>query len=180
MMIELEVSPGRITWQWAWKMSLIMIVISVALFATKIDSKSLLNYIVYIPFVFGLMMAIKQHKDRDLDGYITIRRAFTTGFRYASIVSFAMGLFMYVYLKFINPQVFEQSLVEAENLMLDQGQAEEQIAMALDMAKSWGVFMAAVSASIGYTLLGAFFSLIGALIFKNQKPIYIEVEREEI
>jgi len=87
---------------------------------------------------------------------------------------------MYIYLKFINPQVFAQSLIEAENIMLDQGQSDDQIELALSMARSWGVFMAAISASIGYTLLGAVLSLIGAAIFKNAKPIYIEMERDEL
>ncbi|ADY51186.1 hypothetical protein Pedsa_0609 [Pseudopedobacter saltans DSM 12145] len=179
-MQELEVRPGRVTLKWAWKMALIMILITIALFYTKVDAKSFLNYVVYIPFIFGLMMAIKEHKEKDLEGFISFRRAFTTGFRYASIISFIMGVFMYIYLRFINPQVFEQSLVEAENIMLDQGKSDDQIEMALSMARSWGVFMAAISASIGYTLFGGFLSLIGAAIFKNARPIYVEVERDEL
>lgn len=179
-MQELEVRPGRVTFKWAWKMALVMILITIALFYAKMDQKSFLSYVVYIPFIFGLMMAIKEHKEKDLEGYISFRRAFTTGFRYASVISFVMGIFMYIYLKFINPQVFEQSLVDAENMMLDQGQSEEQIGIALSVARSWGVFMAAISASIGYTLLGAVFSLIGAAIFKNARPVYIEIERDEL
>lgn len=179
-MNELEVRPGRVTLQWAWKMALVMIAVTIALFYTKVNEKSFLNYIVYVPFIFGLMMAIKEHRDKDLEGYISFRRAFTTGFRYASIISFVMGVFMYIYLKFINPQVFEQSLVEAENIMLDQGKSEDAIEMAISVARNWGIFMAAISASIGYTLLGGLLSFVGASIFKKGKPIYIEVEREEM
>ncbi|GEM_PF-4141335 len=179
-MQELEVRPGRVTFKWAWKMALVMILIAIALFYVNVNQNSFLNYVVYIPFVLGLMMAIKEHKEKDLEGYISFSRAFTTGFRYASVISLVMGLFMYIYLKLINPQVVEQSLIETEKLMLNKGESQEAIKSAITKARSWGVFMLAVNASISYTLLGAVFSLIGAAIFKNARPVYIEIERDEL
>ncbi|MFD1630162.1 DUF4199 domain-containing protein [Pseudopedobacter beijingensis] len=179
-MNELEVSPGKITFRWAWQMATIMVVATLLVHFSGTDQKSPVVYLVYVPFVFGLMMSIKQHRDKDLEGFISIKRAFTTGFRYASLVSFVMGVFMFIYLKYINAEVFEQSLQEAERMMLSQGKSSEEIETGINMARSWGVFLAAISSSIGYTLLGAFLSLIAAFIFKNPRPIYIEVEREEL
>src|SRR5690606_11911840 len=106
----------------------------------------------YLPFFGCLIMAIKTHRDDELGGYISFGRAFSTGFRYSSLLSVFMGLFMLIYFKWLSPEVLEKGLNEAENQMLDQGKTSSEIKTAMEMARSYGPYFAALGTSIMYTL----------------------------
>src|SRR5690606_3751333 len=94
------------------------------------------------------------------------------GFRFSSLLSIFTGLFMMIYFKWLNPEVLEQGLIEAENQMLEQGKSSTEIETAMGMASSWGPYVAALGISIMYTLSGAVASLVFAYIFKREKPVF--------
>lgn len=171
-MEELEIRPNKTVFKWAALASLVMILLIYAFYFTNVDQKSYLNYLNYVPFFIGLVMAVKTHRDEELGGYISFGRAFSTGFRYSSLLSIFMGLFMLIYFKWLNPEVLEQGLNEAENQMLDQGKSSSEIKTAMEMARSWGPYFAALGTSIMYTLTGAAASLVFAFIMKREKPIF--------
>lgn len=178
-MRELDVRPTKIAATWA----IIAFVINVAaiyiFYLTGVESKSPINYISYLPFIVCLFLCIKYHKEKELGGYITYKRAFGTGFRYSSLLSILMGLFMYVYLKWLNQDVFEQGLITAENEMIDDGTSSDQIEMALEMAREWGPLIAAFTTTFMYTLSGAAISLIVASVLKNEEPMFANDEDQE-
>jgi len=171
-MEELEIRPNKTVFKWAALVALIMILLIYVFYFADVDQKSFLNYVSYLPFLGGLVMAVKTHRDAELGGYISFGRAFSTGFRYSSLLSIFMGLFMLVYFKWLNPEVLEQGLNEAENQMLDQGKSSSEIDTAMGLARSWGPYFAALGTSIMYTLTGAVASLVFAYIFKREKPIF--------
>ncbi len=176
-MEELEIRPNKTVFKWASLVALIMILLIYIFHFANVDQKSYLNYLSYLPFLGGLVMAVKSHRDEELGGYISFGRAFSTGFRYSSLLSIFMGLFMLIYFKWLNPEVLEQGLNEAENQMLDQGKSSHEIDTAMGLARSWGPYFAAIGTSIMYTLTGALASLVFAYIFKKEKPLY-ESEEE--
>ncbi|KHJ39216.1 hypothetical protein PBAC_05290 [Pedobacter glucosidilyticus] len=177
-MKELEVRPTKTASYWALLAFVMIVILTYVFYFAEVDQKSALNYITYIPFIACLALAIKNHKEKELDGYISFGRAFNTGFRFSSLLSLMMGLFMLVYLKWLNPDVLELGLVEAENQMLDQGQSSKQIDAAMSIARSWGPYLAAVTTAIMYTLTGAALSLVFAAIFKKEAPMFEESESE--
>lgn len=171
-MEELEIRPNKTVFKWAAMTALILILLIYVFYFADIDQKSYLNYLSYLPFLGGLVMAVKTHRDEELGGYISFGRAFSTGFRFSSLLSIFMGLFMLVYFKWLNPEVLEQGLTEAENQMLDQGKSSSEIDTAMGLARSWGPYFAALGISIMYTLSGAVASLVFAYIFKREKPLF--------
>jgi hypothetical protein len=171
-MEELEIRPNKTVFKWAAMTALVLILLIYVFYFADVDQKSYLNYLSYLPFLGGLVMSVKNHRDEELGGYISFGRAFSTGFRFSSLLSIFMGLFMLIYFKWLNPEVLEQGLIEAENQMLDQGKSSSEIDTAMGMARSWGPYFAALGISIMYTLSGAVASLVFAYIFKREKPVF--------
>jgi hypothetical protein len=178
-MRELEIRPTKVASQWAITAFVINVLFIYILYFTGVDSKSPINYVAYLPFVICLFLSVKFHKEKELNGYISFKRAFGTGFRYSSLLSLLMGLFMYVYLKWLNQDVFEQGLITAENEMIDKGTSSDQIDMAIEMARNWGPLIAAFTTAFMYTLSGAAISLVVASILKNEEPLYAQSNEEE-
>lgn len=170
-MEELERSPNKIATRWAFIAFLIMVIMIYGFYFARVDAQSPINYLGYVPFGICLFLAIKEHRDQDLGGYITFGRSFTTGFKYSSFLSMLMGLFMLVYLKWLNADVFNDGLLLAENQMIDQGKSSDEIEMAMDMARKWGPYFAAITTSIMYTLSGAVVSIVCAAILKKDAPL---------
>jgi hypothetical protein len=175
-MEELEIRPNKVVFRWALLTSLVLILLTYVFYFADVEQNSYLNYLTYLPFFAGLIITVKQHRDNDLVGFITFGRAFSTGFRFSSLLSLFMGLFMIIYFKWLNPEVLEQGLIEAENQMLDQGQSSSDINKAMDMARSYGPYFAALGTSIMYTLIGGIASLVLAFVFKREKTIFITEE----
>src|SRR5690606_25365005 len=148
-----------------------MVIMIYVFYFAGVDAQSPINYLGYLPFVICLFLAIKEHRDQDLSGHITFGRGFSTGFKYSSFLSMLMGLFMLIYLKWLNADVFTDGLILAENQMIDQGKSSEEIEMAMGMAHKWGPYFAAVTTAIMYTLSGAVVSIICAAILKKEAPV---------
>jgi hypothetical protein len=171
-MKELEVRPTKTAATWALIAFLINVLAIYVLYFLNINQESALNYLSYIPFIVCLFLCIRAHKENDLSGYISFGRAFGTGFRFSSLLSLLMGLFMYTYLKWLNPEVFEQSIIQAENQMLDKGNSSEQVETAMEIARNWGPLIAGISITFMTTLTGVVLSLIYAAILKKESPMF--------
>jgi hypothetical protein len=169
-MQESEIRPQKSTLFWSLVAFSLMVVCVFSLYYFNIDKKSPINYISYLPFVVCLALAIKSYKDANQ--FMSFGTGFKTGFKFASLLSFLMGLFMLIYLKWLNPSVFEQGLVDARLEMVRLGQSPGQINMSMDLAQKWGPYMAAITTTFMYTISGAFLSAIFAAVFKNSPSTY--------
>ena len=177
-MQESEIRPQKSTLVWSVAAFLLMVACVYLLYYLKIDKKSPVNYISYLPFMVCLALAIKSYKD--VNQFMSFGRAFKTGFKFTSVLSFLMGLFMLIYLKWLNPAVFEQGLVDARLEMDRLGQSQGQIKMSMDLAQKWGPYMAAITTAFMYTISGAFLSVIFAAIFKKNPPLYNTANESEL
>lgn len=169
-MQETEIRPQRSTAFWSLIAFSFMVVCVYLLYYFNIDKKSPINYISYLPFIVCLALAIKNYKDNN--EFMSFGSAFKTGFKFTSLLSFLMGLFMLIYLKWLNPKVFEQGLVDANLEMVRLGQSPGQIKMSMDMAQKWGPYMAGITTAFMYTISGVVLSVILAAIFKKNPPLY--------
>jgi hypothetical protein len=168
-MEESEIRPERSTLFWSLLAFVLMVVCVYILYYFKIDKKSPINYISYLPFMVCLALAIKSYKDAN--HFISFRRGFKTGFKFTSLLSFLMGLFMLIYLKWLNPTVFEQGLMDARLEMIRLKQSTGHINMSMDLAHKWGPYMAAITTAFMYTISGAILSAIFAAVFRKNQPI---------
>lgn len=176
-MQELETRSKKSTLFWSALAFLLMVVCVYALYYFEVDKKSGINYISYLPFMVCLALAIKSH--RDASHFMSFGKAFNTGFKFTSLLSFLMGLFMLIYLKWLNPAVFEQGLVDARLEMVSLGKSAGQIKMSMALAQKWGPYMAAITTAFMYTISGALLSVIFAGIFKKSPPNYAVAQDSE-
>ena len=178
-MKELEIRPTKTATTWAAIAFFIIVLFTYVFYFLNIDSKSPVNYLSYIPFLVCLFLAVSFHKETELGGFISFKRAFNTGFRFSSFLSLLMGVFMFVYLKWLNPDVLTQGLIEAENKMLDGGSSTEEVDMAMEISRNWGPLIAGISTTFMYTLSGVVVSLIVAAILKREEPIFAPIEEAD-
>lgn len=178
-MKELEIRPTKTAITWAAIAFFIIVLFTYVFYFLNIDSKSPINYLSYIPFLVCLFLAVRFHKETELGGFISFKRAFGTGFRFSSFLSLLMGVFMYVYLKWLNPDVLAQGLIEAENNMLEGGSSTEQVDMAMEISRNWGPLIAGITTAFMYTISGVVVSLIVAAILKREEPFFAPSEEAE-
>ncbi len=121
--------------------------------------------------VWAVVMAIKQHRDRELGGYISLGRAVMVGMMVGLIAGAIGAVFMILYTTVINPGFSESMQAAMEAQWEAQGMSEEQIEMAASMS-GWAtnpVFLF-ISQLIGGAFTGLLVGLIGGAIMKKDRP----------
>ncbi|HEK20937.1 MULTISPECIES: DUF4199 domain-containing protein [unclassified Mucilaginibacter] len=163
-------NPTKIATKWA----LIYVVVSIVITYTfqYLDiAESPVKYVAYIPFIAFCFLAQKEFKDQ-LGGFITFGKAFNTGFRYALFSGLLLGIFIYIYLQFLSPEMLTKSMEQQEAKMAEKGLSQEQIDKAIEMGKKLGPMLGAVATAISSLIFGSIVSLVGAAILKREPSVY--------
>lgn len=165
-------SSAKIAIKWSLIYTLIAIVVTYIIEIAKLDINSPVKYLTYIVLLAFLFLAQKEHKDK-LGGYIKFNEAFVTGLLYGVFAGVLTGIFVYIYLTFLSPEIFTQTIEQQREALVAKGNlSSDQIDQGIDFAKKHGIIIGAIGAAIIYTILGAVFGLIGAAIFKKERTAY--------
>jgi hypothetical protein len=169
-MENIAVNPKKIAFKWSLIYLVTSIVITYLFQFMNVDQSSGAKYISYIPFLVYLLLAQKEYKD-GLGGYLTFGEGFSTGFLFSIFSGLLLAVFVYIYLSFLSPQIFEQAINTAQDKLTEQGNlSSQQIDTAMQITRKYGVILGTVGAVFGSAIIGAIFALIGAAIFKNPRP----------
>lgn len=119
-------------------------------------------------FIFAVSLG--QLKDRkQLGGFITYGRAFSTGFKVAAYAGLFTGILLFAYYQFIDPA----ALTEMMEVAMAKAKSEQEVKGIEMMSKYMGV-MTAFGTAITYTFVGVIISLISAAIVKRDRPLNYE------
>ncbi|MFM7218235.1 MAG: DUF4199 domain-containing protein [Bacteroidota bacterium] len=148
---------------------LAVVVSMMTFYLLDIDVKSKVPSIInYLLMVLFIVIGVKSHRDQDLNGNISYGGALGTGTLIGAAGGFIVGGFSIILFSFIDPDMTNRILETSREQLLEQGQSEEQVEMALQMARK---FMSPawlfVFGIIGNALLGLFFSLFTSLFLKK-------------
>ncbi len=128
------------------------------------------NIISYGAMIAIIYQAIKIHRDEELGGYITLGRCVGLGAWMGLISGVITALFMFVFMKFVQPDFANTIMETAINNAEAKGQDPEKVKQGLEMM-SWmfspGFF--AVIGLIGSVIMGVIFSLILGLIMRKEQ-----------
>ncbi len=116
-------------------------------------------------------MAIKQHRDEDLGGYISLGRCITLGLWIGLIAGIIGAVYIFIYTNFVNSNAMADAMEIAKQKMLDKGQSEEMADKAMGYSKMFmnpGVF--SIIAILGSLFFYLLISLIEGLIMKKDPP----------
>jgi hypothetical protein len=146
-----------------------MAVIALSLLIYALDLHEAMNYLSYIIIIAVLCIGVKKWREQE-GGYLTFGGAYKHLLLQSLVYTLIMAVWVFVFVSYIAPGMFESKLLEIEMQMEAQGQPQE----AIDMAMKWTRWMMQPGAMVIWTLLGyavyAVLNLILAAIMKKDPP----------
>ncbi|MFI5135632.1 MAG: DUF4199 domain-containing protein [Chitinophagales bacterium] len=131
----------------------------------------------YAPYLSLLILAVAIYvsilfkRDKDLEGAITFGNAFITGISVSFMIGLMVGAYLLVYTQYINPDVVNQAVKEAQDFYKTQkGVTKEEIDNAANSAKAFYSPFGQFTYGIGTTMLtGGLIALVCAMIMRREK-----------
>lgn len=158
------------SFKYALFMVLASIALSLILLALDLDKEQSLGFLGLIFTVLFLYLGIKDRKETEGNGFLTLGEGFKRGAGISIIASVLSAIYTFVYVKMINPSLKEFSLEQQYEKFSEQNMPEEQIEAAMSMMeKNFEVFGAAGSL-FGGIIIGLIISLIISAILKKVDP----------
>lgn len=149
--------------------ALAIIVFSLILFLLNIARDSALEYLTYLILLGGIFLAQTNFRNKYMGGYIEYGKAFTVGLLTSVFLSIVMGIYTFIFFKYIDPGAMEEAMTMAEQKMMDRGMSDMQIEQGMAMARKFqGVGIYTFLAVAGNIFIGSIFSLITAIFVKKE------------
>lgn len=120
----------------------------------------------------AIVLAVRQHRDEELGGFIAFGRSFNVGFIVSLVIAVVTMVWGYIFFAFVEPGLMEEILEASREQMIEkQGLSEEQAEQGLKMM-GWMFTptMMSVMGGIFSLVAGIIFSLIVGAIMKKEHP----------
>ena len=163
------VTPTSVGLRYGLLTGLISIIISFVLNISHME-QSPVKWLSLFVLVGGIMLAQRFFRQANA-GFMSYGQGLSVGMVLAAVSAALGGVFSYIYVTFIDPEMVTRILEKTRTDM----EAKNMNAAQVDQAMHWtGMFIQGpvlvVSALVGGLLLGLLVSLVTAAILKNPKP----------
>jgi len=149
--------------------ALAIIVLSLILFLIDLDQNKPLQFLSYAILLAGIILAQLNYRNKYQLGYIEYGKAFMVGMLTSLFLALIMGIYTYIFFKYINPGAMEEIMVLQEQKMMDMGMSDMEIEQGLAVAEKFqSVGMYTFFAVLGNFLIGTVISLITAIFIKKE------------
>lgn len=149
-------------------LGLVLMVINLINFVFELYDNQAFGYITWVIMIGGIIIGIKNYRDNTLNGFISYGSALGYGVLISLFAAIIASFASYVYLSFVDASFIEFTLEQTEITMIEQGQPEEAIEMAMSWTKKimspMGLFITGIFAT---TILGFVISLIASAFLKK-------------
>lgn len=147
----------------------------ITLFSTSSIGGAAASFVLSLVIWFGMVaLAIRKHRDQDLGGYITMGTALGLGMVTILIASLISGIFGYIYMSFIDPEVLAKQTESIswmyEMIGFDEDQIEETMEAVEDMQQQPSLLTTLGGALVGGAFTGLIVSAITGAIMKKNPP----------
>lgn len=158
-----------------------LVILSIVFYIFDANDKNWLSMILnYGVIIGGIVIGTKNLRDKEQNGYLTYGRGLGSGTLIALFSSVIVSLYMYVFFTYIDPDAINKMYAMMEESYMDQGLTDDQVEMAMDMAKKFTTpLMLSINTIFGFSFMGFLFSLITS-IFLKKKPTDSFTFAEEI
>ncbi|MGV3640115.1 MAG: DUF4199 domain-containing protein [Adhaeribacter sp.] len=150
----------------------VSVIFSLVLYVTGLSENKLVSALGFIILIAGIVMAHQYYK-KENGGYMTYGQGLGIGSLLSVIVGVMSGIFVYIYIKFIDSAYLERirdmQMAELEKRNMSEEQMEQAMAVT---DKLMGAEMMVVWSIVGSLLMGFLFSLIIAALTKRTRPAY--------
>lgn len=159
----------QFTLKWALILGLTEIFFSLILYLTNNSDNSSLGWIMYVIMGVVSFMAVKNFRDKELNGFISFGKGFSIGFQTIFYAGILTTIYTYIFFKYIDPAMIDHMLQLAETRMIEKGMPDDQIEAGLKYSKMFMTpGMMAIWGLVGSTIVGAIVSLIIAAICRKE------------
>lgn len=149
--------------------ALASVVLSLILYLLNLDQNKALSVISYIVLFGGILLSQLNYRNKYMGGYSTFAQSFTIGLWISLFLSVIMGIYAFVFFKYINPGAIEEAMAIAEQSMMDQGMTDLQIEQGMAIAQKFSsVRYYTIMAIVANFFLGIVFSLITSIFVKKE------------
>ncbi|MEM1324477.1 MAG: DUF4199 domain-containing protein [Bacteroidota bacterium] len=144
-------------------------------FSTASMGGAIAAFLINLLLFGGLIyLATKEHRDQQLGGYLTMGRAIVVGIFTVLFASVIGGVFDYIYMAFIDPEIqvkLSRNLTWMYEIMgLDEDQIEDAMDAVEETQMKPSIFTAIGGAAFGGAMTGVILSAIVGAIMKKNPP----------
>jgi predicted membrane channel-forming protein YqfA (hemolysin III family) len=144
---------------------LIMIVISIIASFMELQANGYFQWLGYGIFLVGVILSISQY-GKQINYNSTFGNYFAHGFKVSALVTLMMIVFLVIFMT-VFPEFKDKAMEEAKKGMAEKNMSEDQVEQALNMTKKFFMVFLIGGALLGYLIVGAIASVIGAAITKK-------------
>jgi hypothetical protein len=167
--MENKPSTAIVTLGYGVIIALAIIVFSLILFLLNMARDSALQYLTYLILLGGLFLAQTNFRNKYMGGYIEYGKAFTVGLLTSIFLSIIMGIYTFIFFKYIDPGAMEEAMTLAEQKMMDRGMSDMEVEQGMAIARKFqGVGFYTFFAVAGNIFIGSILSLITAIFVKKE------------
>ena len=162
-------SPVKNAMNYGAIIGIALIIISLLFYMMNETTSEIQNYLGYLVLAVGVYLGVKNYRDNELNGLMSYGKALGSGTLISFFASIIMAFYLYIFIFFIDPSLVDVILEQAENDMIDAGQSDEQIALAMKYTRMFVTpFWMSIMSVVVYTVIGFVFSLIIAIFLKKE------------
>jgi len=148
---------------------LILIIYSILLYLMKLTFNTYFGIIQYFILAGGIYLGTKAFRDNFMKGYLSYGKALGMGVLISVFVGIITVFFSFIHMRFIDPGIIDQYIVEMEETLLRRGMTDSQIDLAMEtsvkmLTSVWSIPIGVTS----FTLYGLVISLITSAFVKRE------------
>lgn len=149
--------------------ALAIIVLSLILFLLNLNENRGLQSISYVIILAGIILSQYNYRNKHMGGFVTYGQAFTLGMLTSLVLSVIMGVFTFIFFKYIDPGAMEEVMTQTEQQMMDRGMTDMEIEQGMAMAQKFAsVGMYTFFAVVGNFIIGVIISLVTSIFVKRE------------
>lgn len=175
---EKDVSIWGNVKKWGLISALVGVVFQLVQQITNVMAQSGGVIALYVLISFGVsialyIMALKEHREEELGGFMSFKRAFYLAFMIGLVSTAITLIFNYVYMNFINTGALEAQLEMTRGMMEKFGVPDDKLDEAVEKQReSLTSPVSILTGFLGAGVVVAILSLIVAAIMKKERSIF--------
>lgn len=148
--------------------SLVLIVYGLIIYFVDGMKHPELSYVQYAIFLAGIIWACVSYSSQ-MNANVTFGNLFAHGFKTTAVITVIVLLYTILAFKVLFPEMIDKSIEMTRRKMETDGKvSDSQIEQTISMMREHYVLFAVVGVIVGFAIIGAISSLIGAAIAKKK------------
>ncbi|OQY03449.1 MAG: hypothetical protein B6I20_05045 [Bacteroidetes bacterium 4572_117] len=154
---------------WGVIVGVVMVIYSLIMYFLDLSLEKWVGWVSYVLLIGGIVYSTIQYRDNVLGGAISYAQALGFGVLISLFAGIISGVYSYLLMAVIDPELIGKIMEMAQEQMLSQGLTDEQVEQAMEMQKGFmkpGVMALITIPSL--TFMGFIFSLITSIFLKKE------------